>query len=42
MFRFAAAAAALAYAGFWVNNGYATIARGSGVPPASIDLIIPG
>lgn len=39
MFRYAAAAAALAYAGFWVNSGYATIARGSGVQPGSSALI---
>ena len=30
MVRFAAAAAALAYAGFWVSNGHATVTRGSG------------
>ena len=39
MFRFAAAAAALAYAGFWVDNGHAAAPRGSSVPPSSSALI---
>jgi len=40
MIRFAAAAAALAYAGFWVSNGHATVTRGSGVPPASSAALV--
>jgi hypothetical protein len=40
MVRFAAAAAALAYAGFWVSNGHATATRGSGVPPAASGALI--
>jgi len=33
MFRFAAAAAALAYAGFWVDDGHAAVTRGPSAPP---------
>ena len=39
MLRFAAAAAALAYAGFWVDKGHATVIRGSNVPPTSSAFI---
>jgi len=39
MLRFAAAAAALAYAGLSVDNGHAGVPRGSSVPPSSSALI---
>ena len=39
MFRFAAAAAALAYAGFWVDDGHAAVTRGPSGPPGSSAVI---